>query len=323
MNTELMQNVSKTIVETCMGVKSGEKVLIIYTDPNLPYADFLSDEAKKLGANVEKIEVKSEEMEIESPKHVVKKMLESNVILFVLSPRLIQLVAHTNARNKATSKGTRVGFIVDVMVNFTKEDILKINDLTLKMSDILANGEIAKVTTRKGTNLTMRLRTDKIKRKPVALKVLLDKPGDWGVIPAYAEAAIAPIEGTAEGIAVIDDFMEKVGPIENPMRFIIKNGRLVDVKGKEEAEKLKKLIQEADENATNIAELGIGTSHMLKEPMKFLADKMIIGTVHIAIGKNINIGGNTFSKIHHDAIILDATLEIDGKIILDNGKLTI
>jgi leucyl aminopeptidase (aminopeptidase T) len=83
---------------------------------------------------------------------------------------------------------------------------------------------------------------------------------------------------------------------------------------------LKQIIREADKNATNIAELGVGTNHIFKNFTGTIGDKMVLGTIHLAIGKSINIGGKIMSNIHHDAVISKATLEIDGRKILDNGK---
>ena len=84
-----------------------------------------------------------------------------------------------------------------------------------------------------------------------------------------------------------------------------------------------KQIKAGDNNASNIAELGIGTNHTMKELSGTVGDKMIIGTAHLAIGKNINIGGHTFSNIHHDGVMKDVSIEIDGKKILNNGNILV
>ncbi|MFX0189101.1 MAG: aminopeptidase, partial [Candidatus Hodarchaeota archaeon] len=79
----------------------------------------------------------------------------------------------------------------------------------------------------------------------------------------------------------------------------------------------------ADENGNNIAELGIGTNHTLKRLTGTVGDKMMKGTAHIAIGKNINIGGNTYSNIHHDGVMKNVTIEIDDHEILKDGRILI
>ena len=117
--------------------------------------------------------------------------------------------------------------------------------------------------------------------------------------------------------------LEKVGAIKTPVEILVENGRAVKIKGAEEAEKIKAIIKAGDNNASNIAELGIGTNHTMKELSGTVGDKMMIGTAHLAIGKNINIGGQTFSNIHHDGVMKDVTIEIDEKKILKNGSILV
>ena len=51
-----------------------------------------------------------------------------------------------------------------------------------------------------------------------------------------------------------------------------------------------------------------------------IIDKMILGTLHIAIGKNITFeGGVIYSNIHHDAVSSGMTLTIDDTTIIENG----
>jgi leucyl aminopeptidase (aminopeptidase T) len=48
---------------------------------------------------------------------------------------------------------------------------------------------------------------------------------------------------------------------------------------------------------------------------------MILGTLHIACGKNTTfVGGHVYSNIHHDAVSGGMTLEIYGKKIIESGK---
>jgi len=43
--------------------------------------------------------------------------------------------------------------------------------------------------------------------------------------------------------------------------------------------------------------------------------------VHIAAGRNNDIGGNALSKIHKDVLMTKPTVELDGEKILESGKL--
>ena len=42
--------------------------------------------------------------------------------------------------------------------------------------------------------------------------------------------------------------------------------------------------------------------------------------MHIAFGASAAIGGTVSVPIHLDAVVLDATLEVDGRRVLDAGR---
>lgn len=46
-----------------------------------------------------------------------------------------------------------------------------------------------------------------------------------------------------------------------------------------------------------------------------------IGTAHIAVGKNDDIGGKISSPIHLDCLMSNAVVELDGQCVLRDGKL--
>ncbi|MFW9822544.1 MAG: aminopeptidase [Candidatus Thorarchaeota archaeon] len=311
------RNGARVIVETCMGIKPKEKVLIIFSKELNRNVKLLAEEAKALGAQVTLCQVENKDMQIEPSEEVSKQMLNSDVVMGVLPPSTIQLFLHMNARKTATDAGVRVGGVPYIKPDITKEDIFKISDLTEKMADILTNGEEAKIKTKIGTDVVLSIKD----RISAPLRVRHAVPGAWGAVPEYAEAAIAPVEGTAQGTWIIDVFFEKVGAVKKPVEILIENGRAVKIEGAEEAERIRAIIKAADKNGNNIAELGIGTNHTQTSFTGTVGDKMMIGTAHLAIGKNINIGGQTFSNIHHDGVMKDVSIEIDGKKILKNGNI--
>ncbi len=310
---------ARVIVETCMGIKPNENVLIIMTRIFSKKAKILAELSEELGARVNTMLVEEEEMEIEPPKKIAEAMKKSEVVLATLPFRLIQIFLHTNARREATDLGARVAAVPYIKYDITREDILEITDLTEKLAEILTNGGEARIQTQLGTDVTLSIKG----RTSAPLRVMHVVPGAWGAVPDYAEAAIAPVEGSARGKWIIDVFFEKVGAIKTPVEILIEDGRAIEISGGEEADKIKKIIKAADKNGNNIAELGIGTNHRLKLVTGTIGDKMVKGTAHLAIGKNINIGGNIYSNIHHDGVMKDVTIEIDGKKIIDTGNVLI
>ena len=310
---------AKVIVETCMGIKPKEKVLIIYSRGFNRNAKLLAEEAEKLGAQVTLTYVDNDKIQIEPPEEVSKQMFNSDVVMGVLPYSTIQLFLHMNARRAATDAGARVGGVPYIKPDITKEDVYKITELTEKLSEILTKGNEAKITTKIGTDVTLSIKD----RVSAPLRVRHAVPGAWGAVPEYAEAAIAPVEGTAQGIWIIDTMFEKVGAIKTPVKISIENGRAIKIEGGKEADKIRAIIEAADENGNNIAELGIGTNHTLKNTTGTIGDKMMKGTAHLAVGKNINMGGETYSDIHHDGVMKEVTIEIDGETIIKDGNVLV
>ena len=315
-------NAAEVIVKSCMNVKSGERVLLVvqnYEKRRL-VGGYLEAQIRDLKAIPTVIYVEDNEMKAEPPQRVIAEMLKSDVILATLNFDNIQIFAHTKARNIATDeKGARVGLSPILWPNVTHEDILKIRERTDRLGDIMDKGKFVRITG-PGTDLTFSIEGRKAER----LRASMWEKGEWGAVPLYAESALAPVVGTANGKYLVNGFFEYIGRITKPFTWIIKDGRIVEVVGDgPEAKKCRKILKAADENGTNIAELGVGTNHILNYEgfTGTVMDKMILGTLHIACGKNTTFeGGTIHSNIHHDAVSSGMTLEIDGMKIIENGK---
>jgi leucyl aminopeptidase (aminopeptidase T) len=52
---------------------------------------------------------------------------------------------------------------------------------------------------------------------------------------------------------------------------------------------------------------------------KIIEDEKKLGTLHLGFGMNIDFGGKNESKTHNDFLVLNPTLEIDGKTLLKSG----
>ena len=72
-----------------------------------------------------------------------------------------------------------------------------------------------------------------------------------------------------------------------------------------------------------VAEFGIGTNDAAHISGYALEDEKVLGTTHVALGNNVSFGGSNDVPIHLDAVVYKSTVEIDGKLILDRGKLAI
>jgi leucyl aminopeptidase (aminopeptidase T) len=255
----------------------------------------------------------------EPPKNVAELMKKFDVVLCPTTKSL----THTDARREASALGVRIatfpGITEDVLVRGLNADYKKIASLTLKLKKIMEKTKIVRVTAPNGTDISMDISNQKI----IPSKGLFHKKGESGNLPT-GEAFCAPIEGSAEGVFVVDGSMAGIGVLENSTITIeVKKGMAVKISGGKEAKKLEAMLDKVGKKARNIAELGIGTNDKAKLSGLILEDEKVKGTVHIALGNNITMGGSVNVPIHLDGVIKKPTLYFDGKEVMKNGKLLV
>jgi hypothetical protein len=178
-------------------------------------------------------------------------------------------------------------------------------------------GTTVHVTSPEGTDLQMRIDG----RSALALDGFSTEPGTFTPFPT-GEAAIVPVEGSAEGVVVFDHAIDNVGVLDAPIRCEVRGGRIVRVDGGRSADVFRTLIA-TDANAGNIAEFAIGTNPKSRLRGNMAEDKVLLGVVHIGVGDSHTIGGLIESQIHVDAIILNPTVEVDGARIVDRRKMLV
>ncbi|MFC1929757.1 aminopeptidase [Chloroflexota bacterium] len=274
-----------------------------------------------MGAEVALTVVTPREIAGEEPTASVAAAMKKVDVILCITDK--QGLGHTDARKEASAAGARFYGIPQVPIDDLKrvlsfEDIRLVKERTENLAQRLTRASTAAVSNPSGTRITMSLAG----REGLALhpmsKIL-------AVLPDYAEAAIAPLEGTAEGTIVADLAIVGWGYVlTEPLRYTVKAGKIVDISGcVQDAERVRKIIA-TDENANNIAELGLGTSHLIPWGMRGTRrDAGRIGTVHIAVGRNNDIGGETWSHIHLDSLISKATVELDQYCLLREGVLLV
>ena len=83
------------------------------------------------------------------------------------------------------------------------------------------------------------------------------------------------------------------------------------------------MLDKVGKKARNIAEFGIGTNDSARLSGILLEDEKVMGTVHLALGNNVTMGGSVNVPMHVDGVIKKPTVYLDGKLLMDKGKLLI
>lgn len=309
---------SKTALDICLGLKKSETLLIITDDNKYPIGKALYTVGKDLAK--ESLLVMMPPAEVngqEPPPSVADLMLKYDVVVCPTT----KSVTHTDAKRNACKAGSRVatmpGITEDIMTRTLKADYNIIAERTLKVSEILDKGKIAKITTPLGTNLTMPIEGI----KAISSTGLILEPGQGGNLPS-GESFLMPVEGQSEGVLYIDAAVAIIGKIESdPIKVTIKDGYAVKFEGSYEADKLFEQLNAFGKPAMNIAELGIGTNHEAIITGKILEDEKVMGTIHVAFGNNISMGGTHDVGIHIDGVVTKPTVYIDDIKLMEDGKL--
>lgn len=316
---------ARTLVEMCANVEAGENVLVV-TDTDMPPSIYetLVAVAKERDANVTvAIMSPRERHSQEPPSTVAASMKEADVIFAPVS----RSITHTFATKSALKAGARAIMMAEFTENMMvsggiKANFLEVKPIVEKVAQLLEEASVAKVTSPKGTNLTMNIKDRGVR----ALTGVVHEKGTFAPIPTV-EACTSPLEGSTQGIIVCDasvSGLPGLSIVKEPIIATVKNGLITEIKGGEEARKLSATLKDtSDPNVYNIAELGIGLNPKSKMVGIHLEDEGVFGTVHIGIGTNITWGGKVKAATHMDLIMWRPKLELDGKVILEEHKLKI
>lgn len=315
LDQSLLPGARKAVFD-CLWAKPGETLLIV-TDEQMSFlASHFVKSGREGGVETLMLEMAPRKMHGEEPPAIIgAALLAANCALLITAFSL----THTKARGEATKAGVRIASMPGVTAEMIRgplnTDYTEIKRLSEKVAELLTQAKEAVIRSAKGTNLTLNLS----ERKALADTGLLHHPGAIGNLPA-GEGFIAPQEGQGSGKVVIDGTMAGVGRLKNDIILAVENGKITNISGGEEAKALEKILSGADENAFCIAELGVGTNKEAQLSGNLLIDEKVYGTVHLAVGNNLFMGGAQNSKVHLDGVILEPTLILDGQTVIDQGR---
>lgn len=309
------------LTRTCVQIKPGEQVLIIAdsaTDFTVVRA--LGAAVLALGAEPTMTVMPPRQKAGEPPTPPVQEAINRADV--VLSPATTSMSFTPNLQ--AGLRERRLRFITmpgvdsDVMTKgAATADYNAIYEVTQRLAKILTAGSQIHLTCPLGTDLTASIQG----RRALVAAAFAREPGEIACFPD-GESPVAPVEDTAQGVAVIDTSVHMLGLLKEPMRWIIEGGRLVSIEGGTQAIELRDIIKDV-ENGDNIAEIAIGTNPRARVTGNVSEDKKGAGRVHIGVGNNTGLGGNRPSPIHIDGIIMKPTVTVDGRVIVENGELVV
>ena len=312
-----LKEASLIALRDCMGLKKDETLLIVTDEVKREIGMALHVAGMALCKESLFVEIKSREINGQEPPKPVAEMMK--MVDVVVCPTAKSLT-HTDARREAVKLGVRVGTMpgitIDAMARCLSADYDKIIELTHFIAKKLEGVYNIRVVTEKGTDITMPVKG----RKIIPSTGVLKNKGESGNLPS-GEVYLAPWEDHSNGNVVIDGSMAGVGIIEEPIVIEVRNGYAEEVKGGKEAEKLVELFEKSGRDARAVAEFGIGTNYKAKLTGMILEDEKVFGTIHIAFGNNITMGGRISVNSHMDGLVTEPDVYFDDELIMEKGKM--
>jgi len=314
---EALMQASVIGLRDAMGLKPAETLLIITDEIKRPIGLALHEAGKSLCRESIFVEMRSREINGQEPPPAVAALMR--MVDVVVCPTAKSLT-HTNARREAVAEGTRVGTMpgitAEIMERCLNADFDKIVDLTNHVANCMQGVKEVRVVSEAGTDITMNIAG----RAILPSTGVLREKGQSGNMPS-GEVYVAPLEGMSNGTIVIDGSMAGIGMVKTPITIKVTNGYATEITGGEEAQKLTAVLDKAGPDARAIAEFGVGTNYKAELSGLILEDEKVLGTIHIAFGNNISMGGNIAVELHIDGLVKSPDVYFDGKLFMQKGKI--
>ena len=303
---------AETAVTQCLNLQQGESCVVITDDERLPIGEVLYEVARGITDDAVLLRYPpGSEHGAEPPAPVAGAMANADVFLAPTTKSL----SHTRARGRATEGGARgatlPGITEDVFVTGLAADYDRIREECERMRALVSDAEEIRVTSPQGTDVTFEIGA----REWLADTGIVHDAGDFSNLPA-GEVFVSPESAT--GTYVVDGTIRPHGLLEpgQTVRITVEDGYATEIDDPAIREAFETAAEAVGRDAYNVAELGIGTNSAVTELVgSVLLDEKAGGTVHIALGDDAGIGGDTDAPIHADGVLREPTVYADGEEI--------
>ncbi|MCG8446485.1 MAG: hypothetical protein MI753_12310, partial [Hyphomicrobiales bacterium] len=305
------------ILDQCLALKKGEQLLVITDTNKLAIGQLFALAGEERGAEtILLVTTPRSRHGEELPPVVADAMRAADAIV---APTTFS-VNHTEARARASAAGARLIFFPGCEEAMFTDGSLDIDfteqaKVIMRVSKVLDDGRRMRVTSSDGrTDFSF----DITGRSSVPQTGICHDPGTISPPPCI-ETAVSPLEGSTEGVAVIDGAIVPGGEVLEPVQIELSGGRItkVDTGGRDGRYLSDLLTSYEDENIYCHVELGIGLNPKAKIGRGIeLEDEGEFGTCHLGVGNGITFGSSIRASGHIDLVIRHPVIEVDGTVIL-------
>jgi leucyl aminopeptidase (aminopeptidase T) len=309
----------------------GETILVIYDDVLSEVGEAFSNAALEMGLWTRSIVLKASKTRKKVPPELREILVREcpDIYVNVLRGQSEETPFRITTIKLQTRKKLRLGHCPGISLGMltkgamalTGKEYAKMQDFSRKLLRSLSSVNEVRVTSPKGTDLTMSVKD----REFFADTFFNWRTMKWVNLPV-GEVVVGPVENSLEGTLVSDGAIGGVGVIKRPVVIPVAGGKAGKPRTDEQRVRKKvKMALDTDDWSSVVGELGIGVNPKARLSDEFLEIEKIKGTCHIAFGNNLDFpGGQNPSANHMDFLITEPTIEVEGragsKKIISKGR---
>ena len=329
-----LEKAAKTAVETCMGVRHGEEVVIVSDGPTLNVGKELRKAALEAtnGVRFFNLDIYGERPLDYFPGGIKKAATKADVTFWTAHSYEGELETTRRPFIEAALVGGRHSHMVDiteqVMEDAVAVDYEVLDEVTQKLTNKLKKTKEVRVTNPQGTDIKVRF-NDRWRWVPST--GICHLPGHWHNLPG-SEVYTAPwrMEGKLVVDGILGEYFSNMFSHadfqETPLTVQIENKkrpRCVDIgcENEEITEEVQKYLS-LNENSSRVGELGFGTNIFLDGISgNTLQDEKFPG-VHVAFGDPMasETEADWSCPEHLDMILTRCNVWLDDEKIMEEGE---
>ncbi len=315
-------------VFVCLRIQPYEKVTLITDNACLEIAASLLRELEECGCEHRAfvLEELAPRPLLDMPRVILDDMETSEVSIFAVRAQPNELRTRMQMTDVVNRRKMRHAHMVNIerriMLEGMRADFLKVDELSIRVMDIVTQARKIRAATSAGTRIEADLSPHYKWLKTSGIIT----PNKWGNLPG-GEIFTSPAEvnGTFVIDGVVGDYLcEKFGDLEaTPLTIKIERNRLTEAHSTNE--QLREEFWEythRDANSNRVGEFAIGTNIGLKNVIgNILQDEKIPG-IHIAFGDpyGAHTGADWKSSTHIDVVGRKFDIWADDHLIMRAGN---
>jgi len=320
---------TKNVLECVLEAISGESVVIVCDDEKKEIGKAFADGALALNLWTRLVTLKtSEEFRSETPSHLLEVLTQQKPDIYINLMRDIReetpfriKIINAETRDHKSRLGHCPGITLSMLTEgalaLTLQEHKNMQSFASKLMQALAKAVKVEITNPAGTNLSL-----SVEKREFYTDTRMDwESMRWMNLPT-GEVIVAPIESSLNGKLVCDMAIGGIGPIKTPLEIIAKDGKAEKIacKDKEVLKGVEDTLA-SDEWSNVVGEFAFGINPKARFTKEFLEAEKMLGTIHIAFGKNVDMpGGKNISKNHMDMLVSKPTVNV---IMEDRTKITV